>query len=61
MEDDVTITQDDMNTSGGKQPYMENPQTLYRKIKLTKNPPYCGLMQAIYILRQVFQLPLKTK
>lgn len=42
-------------------PYMEYSKTLYRKIVWTKNLPYCGLPQAISILRwKVLQLPFKT-
>ena len=51
MEDDVTITQEDLNT-GKQNPYMQNSQTLYRKIMWAKNPPYCDFIQAMSVLRQ---------
>jgi len=42
-------------------PYLENSKTLYRKIVWTKNPPYCGLPQAISVLRwKVLPLPSRT-
>ena len=51
MEDDVTITQEDLNT-WKKKPYMENYQTLYRKIRWTENAPYSGFPHAISILKR---------
>jgi hypothetical protein len=43
-------------------PYLENSKTLYRKIVRTKNPPYCGLSQAISVLRwKVLLLPSRTE
>ena len=60
MEDDVTIIQEDLNT-GKQNPYMENSQTLYRKIMWTKNPSYCGFPQAMSVLRRkVLQSPSMT-
>ncbi len=41
--------------------YMESSQTLYRKIMWTKNPPCCGFLQAMSILRwKVLQSPSMT-
>ena len=46
VEDDVTVTHEDLNT-WKTNPYKEDSHTLYRKITWTKNPPYCGFLQAI--------------
>jgi hypothetical protein len=60
VEDDVTITQEDLNT-GKQTAYMENSQTPYKKIMWTKNPPYYGFPQAMSVLRQkVLQSPSMT-
>jgi len=60
VEDDVTITQEDLKT-GKQNPYMENSQTLYRKMMWTKNPPYYGFPQAMSVLRwKVLRSPSMT-
>ena len=58
--EDGTVAEEDLNTWKTK-PYMENSQTLGRKPTWTKSLPYCGLPQAVSVLRRkVLQSPFKT-
>jgi len=50
-----------LTTTTTIKPYMKNYKTLYRKVVWTRNPPYCGVPQAVSVMRwKVLQLPSRT-
>jgi hypothetical protein len=58
--EDVTVAQEDLNT-WKTNPYLEDSETLGRKLTWTKSLPYWVLPQAVCILRRkVLQSPCKT-